>query len=64
MEAGQTWIRRHPHKNDRAVTVWVCLEGNVMLCIRQNGEHFVTADAEGYLLDRGGEGDIFIERIS
>lgn len=64
-ERGQTWIRKLEH-GPYSVCVWVCLGDDRMLCIRENGQIFVTADAKGYQMDKPShpEGVPVAERIT
>lgn len=62
-ERGQTWIRTDK-REPKAVAVWVCLGRDKMLCIREDGSHFVTADAKSYVLEQENDYDPRIDRIA
>jgi hypothetical protein len=49
-DVGETWIRQYP-LGGRAVAVWMCLGDDRMLCILEDGTHFVTRDAKGFTMD-------------
>lgn len=62
-ERGQTWIRTDKC-GSKVVAVWVCLGRDKMLCIREDGSHFVTANAKGFALEQENDCDPRVDRIA